>query len=103
MSLLLDDKALKNLKLEKNSWSFETDDKAMNIQLKFDRFSSAMGFMMQIAIIADKMNHHPEWSNVYSTVKIRLTTHDAGGITELDEALAEKIDKIALQLGAISI
>ena len=48
--------------MEKNSWSFETDDKAMNIQLKFDGFSSAMGFMMQIAIIADKMNHHPEWS-----------------------------------------
>ena len=58
---------------------------------------------MQVAIIADKMNHHPEWSNVYSTVKIRLTTHDAGGITELDEELAKKIDKIALQLGAISI
>ena len=49
------------------------------------------------------MNHHPEWSNVYSTVKINLTTHDAGGITNLDEALAKQIDKIAVQLGATSL
>ncbi len=103
MPILLDDNALKVLKSEQTSWSFETDGRGMNIELKFDGFPSAIGFIMQVAIIADKMNHHPEWSNVYSTVKIRLTTHDAGGITDLDEALAKRIDKIAFQLGAISI
>lgn len=103
MPILLDDNALKVLKSEQTSWAFETDGTGMNIELKFDGFPSAIGFIMQVAIIADKMNHHPEWSNVYSTVKIRLTTHDVGGITDLDEALAKKIDKIALQLGAISI
>ena len=103
MPTLLDDNALKTLKSEQNGWSFETDGRAMNRELKFDGFPSAIGFIMQVAIIADKMNHHPEWSNVYSTVKIRPTTHDAGGITDLDEALAKKINKIALQLGANSI
>ena len=49
------------------------------------------------------MNHHPEWSNVYSSVKIRLTTHDKGGITKLDETLSGHIDKIALQLGASNV
>ncbi len=101
MSKLLNDNALQNLKSEQNSWSFEADSKAMNRELKFDGFPSAIGFIMQVAIIADKMNHHPEWSNVYSTVKIRLTTHDAGGITDLDQELSKKIDIIAIQLGAI--
>ena len=103
MPNLLDDNELEILKSEQNSWSFESDGRAMNRELKFDGFPSAIGFITQVAIIADKMNHHPEWSNVYSTVKIRLTTHDAGGITDLDQALAKKIDKIALQLGANSI
>ena len=103
MPNLLDDKELEILKSDQNSWSFESDGRAMNRELKFDGFPSAIGFITQVAIIADKMNHHPEWSNVYSTVKIRLTTHDAGGITDLDEALAKKINKIALQLGANSI
>ena len=103
MSKLLNENALKNLKSEQNSWSFEADGKAMYKNLKFDGFPSAIGFIMQVAIIADKMNHHPEWSNVYSKVKIRLTTHDAGGITDLDQALSKKIDIIAIQLGAIGI
>ena len=93
MPNLLDDNELEILKSEQNSWSFESDGRAMNRELKFDGFPSAIGFI----------THHPEWSNVYSTVKIRLTTHDAGGITDLDQALAKKIDKIALQLGANSI
>ena len=73
MPILLDDNALQVLQSEQKSWSFETDGRAMIIELKFDGFPSAIGFIMQVAIIADKMNHHPEWSNVYSTVKIRLT------------------------------
>ena len=72
MPTLLDDNALKVLKSEQNSWSFETDGRAMNIELKFDGFPSAIGFVMQVAIIADKMNHHPEWSNVYSLSLIHI-------------------------------
>ena len=59
-----------------------------------------MGFMMEIAVHADKMNHHPEWSNVYNRVTITLTTHDAGGLTELDLQLAEKINVISARVGA---
>jgi len=103
VSSLLDDESLEKLKIELNSWSFQTDRKAMSRELKFNSFGSAMGFMMQVAIVADKMNHHPEWSNVYSSVKINLSTHDAGGITNLDETLAKHVDKIAFQLGATSI
>ena len=103
VSNLLDDESLEKLKIELNSWSFQANSKAMSRELKFNSFGSAMGFMMQVAIVADKMNHHPEWSNVYSSVKINLSTHDAGGITNLDEALAKHVDKIAFQLGATSI
>ncbi|WP_394242150.1 4a-hydroxytetrahydrobiopterin dehydratase [Vibrio astriarenae] len=55
---------------------------------------SAFGFMTQVAIIAEKMNHHPEWSNVYKKVEIDLVTHDAGGITEKDVTLAQKISAL---------
>lgn len=55
---------------------------------KFSDFTTAFGFMTQVAIAAEKMNHHPEWSNVYNTVNIDLTTHDAGGITQNDIDLA---------------
>ena len=55
--------------------------------------------MMEIAVHADKMNHHPEWSNVYNKVTITLTTHDAGGLTDLDLQLAEKIDVTSARVG----
>jgi 4a-hydroxytetrahydrobiopterin dehydratase len=60
---------------------------------QFRDFISAMGFMMRVALEAEKMNHHPEWSNVYGKVHIRLSTHDAGGVTDLDLKLAELIEK----------
>ena len=59
----------------------------------FEDFVAAFGFMSQIAIVADKMDHHPEWSNVYNRVDVHLTTHDAGGLTELDFALAAEMDR----------
>jgi 4a-hydroxytetrahydrobiopterin dehydratase len=62
---------------------------------QFKSFVEAFGFMSQIAILAEKMDHHPEWSNVYSRVEVFLTTHDAGGITELDFELAEHMDRLA--------
>lgn len=62
---------------------------------KFDDFAHAFGFMTRIAIVADRMNHHPEWFNVYNRVDVTLTTHDAGGVTEKDLELALVMDKAA--------
>lgn len=64
-------------------------------KFEFTDFSEAFAFMTCIALAAEKMNHHPEWKNIYNTVEIWLSTHDAGGvITEKDRILAERIDKI---------
>ena len=62
---------------------------------KFNDFASAFGFMTQIAIHAEKANHHPEWFNVYNRVDVTLTTHDAGGVTDKDVKLAEIMNKLA--------
>ena len=62
---------------------------------RFEDFASAFGFMAQIAIIADKMDHHPEWYNVYNRVDVTLTTHDAGGVTQKDIDLALAMEKAA--------
>jgi 4a-hydroxytetrahydrobiopterin dehydratase len=70
-------------------------------EVRFGDFSRAFGFMSRVAMQAEKLDHHPEWSNVYSRVEITLTTHDAGGVTELDVALARFIDEAALQCGAV--
>jgi 4a-hydroxytetrahydrobiopterin dehydratase len=61
----------------------------------FKDFNQAFGFMTRAALVAEKMDHHPEWFNVYKTVQVTLATHDAGGVTELDVKLAEAMDKIA--------
>jgi 4a-hydroxytetrahydrobiopterin dehydratase len=61
----------------------------------FTDFSEAFAFMTRVALAAEKMNHHPDWSNAWNKVTVDLATHDAGGITELDFKLAAEIDKIA--------
>ncbi len=61
----------------------------------FDDFIAAFGWMTKVAIWAEKWNHHPEWSNVYKTVEVTLTTHDAGGLSNLDITLAKKMDALA--------
>lgn len=64
-------------------------------RFRFRNFIEAFSFMSAVALIAEKINHHPEWSNVYNTVTVNLTTHDADGITELDFRLATKMDEFA--------
>lgn len=61
----------------------------------FANFVAAFGWMTKVALLAEKMNHHPEWSNVYKTVTVTLTTHDVGGLSDLDIALADKMDALA--------
>jgi 4a-hydroxytetrahydrobiopterin dehydratase len=63
-------------------------------EFRFGDFVQAFGFMSSVALIAEGMNHHPEWSNVYSKVVIELTTHDSGGITELDIEFARRVERL---------
>ena len=65
---------------------------ALTRTLRFADFNAAFGFMTRVALLADKADHHPEWSNVYNRVEVLLTTHDAGGVTERDVAMARFID-----------
>lgn len=62
---------------------------------KFRSFVDAWGFMCSAALVAEKLNHHPEWSNVYNVVDVTLTTHDCGGLSDLDVKLAQRMDKLA--------
>jgi 4a-hydroxytetrahydrobiopterin dehydratase len=76
-------------------WQEVTDRDAIRKTFTFKDFNYAFGFMTRVALVAEKMDHHPEWSNVYRTVEVTLSTHDAGGVTELDIRLAEAMDRIA--------
>ena len=78
------------------------DRPAIERTLIFKDFNAAFGFMTRVALMADKMDHHPEWSNVYNRVEVLLTTHDAGGVTELDIKMARFIDEAANDLGVKS-
>jgi 4a-hydroxytetrahydrobiopterin dehydratase len=68
---------------------------AIQRSFKFADFSAAFGFMSRCALVAEKLDHHPEWFNVYNRVDVVLSTHDAGGLTELDIKMAEEMDRIA--------
>lgn len=76
-------------------WAHEPKRDAITRQFKFADFAQAFGFMASVAIIAEKMDHHPEWSNVYNRVEVLLTTHDAGGVTRRDVDMARFIDTAA--------
>ncbi|HWF93647.1 MAG TPA: 4a-hydroxytetrahydrobiopterin dehydratase [Xanthobacteraceae bacterium] len=76
-------------------WSELKDRDAITKKFTFRDFNEAFGFMTRAALIAEKLDHHPEWSNVYKKVEVTLSTHDAGGVTELDIELAEAMDKLA--------
>jgi 4a-hydroxytetrahydrobiopterin dehydratase len=84
-------KALSGLK----GWSEAAGRDAICKKFVFADFNEAFGFMTRAALVAEKMDHHPEWFNVYKTVEVTLSTHDAGGLTDLDVKLAEIMDKFA--------
>ena len=76
-------------------WAEDGDNDAISRTFIFADFGEAFGFMARAALVAEKMNHHPEWFNVYKTVEVTLSTHDAGGVTERDITLARAMDQIA--------
>lgn len=76
-------------------WTLSADGLAIERDLRFADFNAAFGFMTRVAIRADKVDHHPEWSNVYNKVHVRLTTHDADGLSQRDVELAHFIDTLA--------
>tara|TARA_Y100000590_G_scaffold457022_2_gene608762 strand:+ start:112 stop:402 length:291 start_codon:yes stop_codon:yes gene_type:complete len=82
--------ALENL----TGWSEADNGKAITKIFEFKNFKQAFGFMSQAALKAEQMDHHPEWSNVYNKVDVTLSTHDAGGVTELDIQLAAFMDDV---------
>jgi 4a-hydroxytetrahydrobiopterin dehydratase len=76
-------------------WSEVKDRDAITRTFVFRDFNEAFGFMTRAALVAEKLDHHPEWFNVYKTVTVTLSTHDAGGLTELDIKLAEAMNRLA--------
>ena len=84
-------KALAELK----DWHEVSGRDAIAKKFVFKDFNEAFGFMARVALLAEKMDHHPEWSNVYKTVEVTLATHDAGGLMEKDIALAKAMDRYA--------
>ncbi len=80
-------------------WKEATGREAIERTFVFKDFSEAFGFMARVALDAEKNDHHPEWRNVYKTVEVVLSTHDAGGVTRLDIELAKAMNGIARQLG----
>lgn len=80
---------------ELDGWSVAAGRDAIAKTFRFADFNAAFGFMSRVALISEKMNHHPEWFNVYNRVDVTLSTHDAGGVTEKDVRLARFMDDIA--------
>ncbi len=89
----LSDAAIQENLGQLNGWTVE--DGKLHKEYQFDTFVTAFGFMTQLALVAESMNHHPEWFNVYNRVTIDLMTHDAGGISELDFQWAKQADAIS--------
>ncbi|HYS47343.1 MAG TPA: 4a-hydroxytetrahydrobiopterin dehydratase [Xanthobacteraceae bacterium] len=91
----LDATARKAALAKLKGWSEVKDRDAISKKFVFKDFNEAFGFMARAALVAEKLDHHPEWFNVYKTVEVTLSTHDAGGLTALDVELAEAMDEIA--------
>ena len=95
MVAAFDDKARADALRDLPDWTYDPGRRGIARSLGFADFVTAFGFMTQVALEAEKADHHPEWSNVYGRVEILLTTHDAGGLSQRDIALAHRIDALA--------
>jgi 4a-hydroxytetrahydrobiopterin dehydratase len=100
MARKLDANERQSIRAELPEWQMVEGRDALTRTLKFADFSAAFGFMTRVALAAEKLDHHPEWSNVWNRVEITLSTHDAGGLTERDIKLAKIIDKLAGSVNA---
>jgi 4a-hydroxytetrahydrobiopterin dehydratase len=80
-----------------DGWALRDDGAAISKTFRFRNFAQAFGFMSESALVAERLNHHPEWFNVYSRVDVVLTTHDAGGLTVQDFKLARAMDRAAVR------
>ena len=83
-----------NLAVLAPHWMLAPERDAIRREFRFADFSEAWAFMTRVALLAEKMDHHPEWSNVWNTVRIELTTHDAGGLSDRDIAMAQAINRL---------
>jgi 4a-hydroxytetrahydrobiopterin dehydratase len=92
MPKLLSEDELHGALADLGGWQAAADGKAITKSFKFKSFNEAFAFMTRGALAAEKMDHHPEWLNVYNRVEVRLATHSAGGVTELDIKLARKMN-----------
>ena len=88
---------------ELDGWTAAQGRDAIQKSFKFKDFSAAFGFMTQVALAAEKLDHHPEWFNVYNRVDATLATHDAGGVTELDIKLARVMDLAAGSASVVNL
>jgi 4a-hydroxytetrahydrobiopterin dehydratase len=88
----LADEAVRAELAKLDGWSLAKDGGAISRTFTFKNFSEAFAFMTRVALAAEKMDHHPDWSNVYKTVSVTLNTHDAGGLTALDFELAKRMN-----------
>jgi 4a-hydroxytetrahydrobiopterin dehydratase len=95
MAQKLDQAARQGLSTTLPGWRLAEGRDAIQKTFKFKDFSEAFGFMARAALVAEKMDHHPEWANVWNRVDVTLATHSAGGLTDLDVKLAEAMDQIA--------
>ena len=91
----LEGAARKQALAELKEWREVQERDAIARKFTFKDFNQAFGFMARVALVSEKMDHHPEWSNVYKTVDVVLSTHDAGGVTDKDIALAKAMDAFA--------
>lgn len=94
MAKRLTDAERANLGTTVPGWAPALDRDALRRAFQFENFSEAWGFMTRVALEAEKLDHHPDWSNVWNTVRIELTTHDVGGLSDNDVRLAQAINKL---------
>jgi 4a-hydroxytetrahydrobiopterin dehydratase len=95
MAQKLDAAARQGLSARLPGWRLAEGRDAIQRTYKFKDFNEAFGFMARVALVAEKLDHHPEWANVWNRVDVTLATHSAGGLTDLDVKLAEAMDSIA--------